>query len=165
MKRHCSSPYFHYKSPKLPLMPKWCPCWCLQVDPPPSPPPLPSTHHGSTVPQCLTVFVPSAKEGPQSMQRHLTLFLLEFTKSSGETVACTALGQIYRYTNRHRHMLQRVNLPLWECFLFHSFSETKDKIKGVTIWLPNLEDNTHLSGLLYGSLDLPGHVGHSTSCT
>ncbi len=66
--------------------------------------------HGSIVLQCLTVFVPSAKEGPQSMQRHLHCIYLSL-QSRLEMVAYIALGQTDRHTNRHRHMLERVSLP------------------------------------------------------
>lgn len=60
--------------------------------------------------QCLTVFVSSAKEGPQSMQRHLHCTYLSL-QSRLEMVAYIALGQTDTHTNRHRHMLERVSLP------------------------------------------------------
>lgn len=92
-----------HECPKLPLTSKWSPCWCLQSW---SPPPT----HGSIVLQCLTVFVPSAKEGPQSMQRRLHCIYLSL-QSRLEMVAYIALVQTDRHTNRHRHMLERVSLP------------------------------------------------------
>lgn len=66
--------------------------------------------HGSIVLQCLTVFVPRAKEGPQSMQRRLHCTYLSL-RSRLEMVAYIALGQTDKHTNRHRHMMERVSLP------------------------------------------------------
>ncbi|MEQ2277138.1 hypothetical protein XENORESO_020610 [Xenotaenia resolanae] len=88
------------------------------------------------------------------MQRHLTLFLLKFTKSSEDSgLYCTWTDlQIHRQTLVHAG--EGESAPLKVFF----FPETKDEIRGLTIWLPNLEDNIQLSGLLYGSCDLPGHV-------
>ena len=74
-----------------------------KADPPPH-------AHGSIVLQCLTVFVPSAKEGPQSMQRRLHCIYLSL-QSRLEMVAYIALVQTDTHTNRHRHMLERVSLP------------------------------------------------------
>lgn len=78
-----------------------------------------------------------------------TLYFLTFTELSGDGgLYCTCTD---RHTQRHRHMLERV------CLL-RGIAETKDKKKnqkGMTIWLPNLEDNVQLSGLLYGSCDSP----------
>lgn len=83
--------------------------------------------HGSIIVQCLTVFVPSAKEGPQSMQRHLHCTFLSL-QSRLETVAYIALGQTDRHTNRHRHMLERVSLPFESVCLNQRWNQRYDNL-------------------------------------
>lgn len=103
--------------------------------------------HGSIVLRCLTVFVPRAKEGPQSMQRHLHCTYLRL-QSRLEMVAYIALRQTDTHKQTQAHAGQGES-AFWECLL-------KPKMKS-EVWqsgYQNLEDNVQLSGLLYGSCDV-----------
>lgn len=102
--------------------------------------------HGSIVLQCLNVFVPSAKEGPQSMQRHLHCIYLSL-QSRLEMVAYIALVQTDTQIDTGTCWKG------WVCLL-RVFAETKDEIRGTTIWLPNIK----LSRLLNGSCDSHTHT-------
>ena len=79
-----------------------------------------------------------------------TLCFLTFTELSGDGgLYCTC-------TDRHTQTDTGTCWRDWVCLL-RVFAETKDKkkIRGMTIWLPTLEDNVQLSGLLFGSCHSP----------
>lgn len=96
-----------HECPKLPLTSKWSPCWCLQVDP------HWSWLHCSTMFDCLCL----QRQGRATINaKTLTLYLLKFTKSSGDGgLYCTRTDrQIHKQTQAHA---REGESAFWECLL------------------------------------------------
>lgn len=88
----------------------------------------------------------------------LTLYLLEFTKSSGDGgLYCTWTD---RHTTRHRHMLERVSLPFESVCWNQRWNQRYDNLAAKP-----RRQRSALSGLLYRFLQFTRHVLHLNTHT
>lgn len=153
---HYSAPTFHHadvgqlypNAPKLPPTSKWSPCWYLECW---------SSQLMAPVYYNVRLSL-SQRQGRATINaKTLTLYLLKFTKSSGDGgLYCTRAD---RHTNRHRHMLERVSLPFesvcWNQRRNQRYDNLAAKPRRQTF--SSLGCSTHL--VIYRP------CGHSTRCT